>query len=92
MPGCPLRNACVRPSWLTGPSRSKAKSKKQKAKSKKQKAKSKKQKAKSKKQGGLAADRALWEWSDTLSDSGRFFRRVLAVAGWEGLSLSFFRR
>ncbi|SCX48397.1 hypothetical protein SAMN03159507_00986 [Pseudomonas sp. NFACC32-1] len=31
----------------------------------------------------------LWEWSDKLSDSSRFFRRALAVAGWEGLSLTF---
>ncbi len=27
MPGCPLRNACVRPAWLTGRPRSKAKAK-----------------------------------------------------------------
>jgi len=35
MPGCPLRNACVRPLWLMGRSRSKAKAKaKAKAKTK----------------------------------------------------------
>ncbi len=34
----------------------------------------------------------LWEWTDKLPDSSRFFRRALAVAGWEGLSLTFSRR
>ncbi|QBZ87639.1 hypothetical protein EPZ47_02575 [Pseudomonas viciae] len=42
--------------------------------------------------GGLTADQGLWEWSDTPPGCIRFFRRALAVAGWEGLSLTFFRR
>ena len=34
----------------------------------------------------------LWEWSDNPPGCSRFFRRALAVAGWEGLSLVFSRR
>jgi hypothetical protein len=34
----------------------------------------------------------LWERSEDLSDASGFFRRVLAVAGWEGVSLVFSRR
>ncbi|PJH86886.1 hypothetical protein CVG87_23200, partial [Pseudomonas sp. WCS365] len=34
----------------------------------------------------------LWEWSDNPPGCSRFFRRTLAVAGWEGLSLVFSRR
>ncbi|SDB56735.1 hypothetical protein SAMN03159382_04324 [Pseudomonas sp. NFACC23-1] len=126
MLGCPLRNTCVRPSWLTGrrdqrparggliadlfrpgvlnsnvglPAKATAHSALMQAEPPPSRAR-------------LAVDtdlindqkpvceRAcsrwrpdsrprLWEWSDKLPDSSRFFRRVLAVAGWEGLSLTF---